>query len=88
MGASLWGKAKEDPVKVAAANAINAALSNIRSLYAECEEIAIAHGISFTYSGPSGYGDGGGFDPERLDEEKEYDWEDDPTGWRASSQSC
>lgn len=88
MAARLYGKNAQDPIKVGAAAAINTALDNINSLYAEAEALAIEHGISFRYEGPAGYGDGGSFDPERLGEEKEYDWEDDPTGWFASSQSC
>lgn len=87
MGASLYGKAKIDPVKVAAAAAINKALSGVSDLYAEAEALAIEHGISFSYSGPAGYGDGGSFDPECIGE-KEYDWEDESTGWQASSHSC
>lgn len=88
MAARLYGKNAQDPAKVEAAAAINTALGNISSLYAEAEALAIEHGISFLYEGPAGYGDGGSFDPERIGEEKEYDWEDDPTGWFPSSRSC
>lgn len=88
MGTRLYGKNAQDPAKVAAAEAIDKALESISNLYAEAEALAIEHGIGFRYEGPSGYGDGGSFDPDRIGEEKEYDWEDEPTGWFASSQSC
>lgn len=52
-------------------------LQQIEQLYAECEVIALASGVSFSYNGPAGYGDGGYFDPEDSD-----------SIWMASSQSC
>lgn len=66
---------------------IDAKLQKISELYQECAEIALAHNLSFRYTGPAGYGDGGYFDAERINEEPEYDWEE-PTPWLASSQSC
>lgn len=61
---------------------VNDRLAKIKELYAECEAIAMEHGVHFSYSGPAGYGDGGYFDPER-----EEDWRGD-SKWLASSQSC
>lgn len=53
---------------------IAAKLAQIDVLYAECASIAEQAGIGyFCYSGPAGYGDGGG-------------WSE--SGWQASSQSC
>lgn len=86
MAARLYGEDTLDAAKVEAAEKINAALTAIQELYAECEEVAIAHGVSFSYSGPAGYGDSGGFDPESVGEEDE--WGDEKSGWRPSSQSC
>ncbi len=86
MAARLYGVAAADTAKIQAAEKINAALIAIDELYAECEEVAIAHGVSFSYSGPAGYGDGGAFDPEIVGEEN--DWGDEQSGWCASSQSC
>lgn len=61
---------------------INDNLAQIQALYNECENLATEHGISFSYSGPAGYGDGGYFDPEGKSgyDEDQY--------WCASSQSC
>lgn len=86
MAARLYGVDASDTAKIQAAAKINAALTTIQALYAECEEVAIAHGVSFSYSGPAGYGDSGGFDPESAGEEDE--WGDEQSGWRPSSQSC
>lgn len=86
MAARLYGKDATDDAKIKAAAKINAALTAIQELYAECEEVAITHGVSFSYSGPAGYGDSGGFDPESVGEEDECG--DEQSGWRASSQNC
>lgn len=63
---------------------IDQKLGQIADLYEECADIAREHGVSFSYGGPAGYGDGGYFDPERT----HNDWGDESDGWLASSQSC
>lgn len=62
---------------------IRSRLDQIEDLYLQCEEIAIDKGVSFHYSGPAGYGDGGYFDPDG----KNY-WDDEVQMWKSSSQSC
>lgn len=56
---------------------VNDRLAKIAELYAECEAIAMEHGVDFSYDGPAGYGDGG------------YFYTEDGAGqWQASSNSC
>ena len=85
MGASIYSD--KTPERLEAVQQINNKLAEIMGLYGECEEIAIKHGIHFSYGGPAGYGDGGYFDPSDIGQ-KEYEWSDPSDGWLASSQSC
>lgn len=86
MGASLYGKAKEDPTKVAAAAAINKALESAQALVYEAERIADEHDLSFNMN-LGAYGMGGSYTPLEDGEEDEYgDLKE--SGWQASSQSC
>jgi hypothetical protein len=86
MGASLYGKAKENPVLVEAAKEINDALESAQSLIWEAERIADEHGLSFSMNLGT-YGMGGSYTPLEDGEEDEYgDLKE--SGWSASSQSC
>jgi hypothetical protein len=86
MGASLYGKNKENPTLVEAAKEINDALESAQSLVWEAERIADEHGLSFSMN-LGAYGMGGSYTPLEDGEEDEYgDLKE--SGWQASSQSC
>lgn len=85
MGASLWGKDKENPTLQAAVKEINRLLDEAQDFVYKAEAIADEHGLEFSMN-LGGYGMGGRYDgtPEgKLDE-----WGDESDGWHASSQSC
>lgn len=86
MGVSLYGKAKEDPVKVGAAKEINDALESAQALVWEAERIADEHDLSFSMN-LGAYGMGGHYSP--VEEGAKDEWGDPvESGWNASSQSC
>lgn len=74
---------------------INEKLSQIDTLFAECEAIADEHQIDFSISGPT-YGMGGNYRPTPKPREQQADddfdesssWSESDYGWQASSQSC
>lgn len=86
MGASLYGKAKENPTLVQAAKEINDFLESAQALVWEAERIADEHNLSFNMN-LGAYGMGGSYTPLEDGEEDEYgDLKE--SGWQASSQSC
>lgn len=86
MGASLYGKAKENPVLVEAAKEINDALESAQALVWEAERVADEHGLSFSMN-LGAYGMGGSYSP--VEEGAKDEWGDPvESGWNASSQSC
>ncbi|QNO00316.1 hypothetical protein QGX21_gp086 [Pseudomonas phage phiPsa315] len=86
MGASLYGKDKDDAAKQAAVKAINELLESAQSLVWEAESIADEHGLSFSMN-MGGYGMGGYYEP--IQEGDVDEWGDPrESGWNASSQSC
>lgn len=83
MGASLWGKDKENPVLQEAVKEINRLLDEAQSLIWLAESIADDLGLEFSMN-LGGYGMGGRYDPN----DKEDEWGNDNGGWHASSQNC
>lgn len=86
MGASLYGKDKDDAVKQAAVKAINDLLESAQALVWEAESIADEHDLSFSMN-LGAYGMGGYYEPVKEGDTDEWG---DPveSGWNASSQSC
>jgi hypothetical protein len=86
MGASLYGKDKENAVKMEAVKKINRLLDEAQNLVWAAENIADEHDLSFTMN-LGGYGMGGSYTPLEDGEEDEFgDLRE--SGWNASSQSC
>lgn len=86
MGAYLYGKDKENPVKVEAVAGINKALEAAQALVWEAERIADEHDLSFSMN-LGAYGMGGSYSP--VEEGAKDEWGDPvESGWNASSQSC
>lgn len=85
MGASLYGKDKENPTLQEAVKEINRLLEEAQKLVYEAESIADEHELSFSMN-LGGYGMGGSYDG--SPEGKVDEWGDESDGWNASSQSC
>lgn len=86
MGASLWGKDKENGTLQEAVKEINRLLDEAQASVWAAERVADEHNLSFSMD-LGGYGMGGTYTPLEDGEEDEYgDLKE--SGWNASSQSC